>query len=226
MQRHQIKLQQIGGTAALINVAVTTVTLIVALGFIGAAALADPNKLMELAVRNPIPLIVQDALKVVSAGIAVVLILVFHSRLQNDFPRLIQTASCFGFLSVICLLINAGLSLALVTQAVNVPQEQTGLNSLPSMLLDRRGTADLAVQGSLNGLINLLGMAVILVNGLWYLLISWASLKTNRLPRWINYLGLAMGGLSLLPPLGIFVLVLGIPWSFGLGRALLNKEMA
>lgn len=226
MQRHQINLQQIGGTAALINVAVTVVTLIVALGFIGAAALADPNKLMELAVRNPTPLIVQDALKVVSAGIAVVLILVFHSRLQNDFPRLVRAATCFGFLSVMCLLVNAGLSLALVTQAVNVPQEQTGLNSPLSMLLDRRGTADLAVQGSLNGLINLLGMAVILVNGLWYLLVSWASLKTNRLSRWINYLGLTMGGLSLLPPLGIFVLVLGIPWSFGLGRALLNKEMA
>ncbi|MCC6498881.1 MAG: DUF4386 family protein [Anaerolineales bacterium] len=226
MQRHQINLQQIGGTAALINVAVTVVTLIVALGFIGAAALADPNKLMELAVRNPTPLIVQDALKVVSAGIAVVLILVFHSRLQNDFPRLVRAATCFGFLSVMCLLVNAGLSLALVTQAVNVPQEQTGLNSPLSMLLDRRGTADLAAQGSLNGLINLLGMAVILVNGLWYLLVSWASLKTNRLPRWINYLGLTMGGLSLLPPLGIFVLVLGIPWSFGLGRALLNKEMA
>ena len=223
MQKHRINIQQIGGTAAFMNVAVTMATLIVAFGFIGVAAHSDPNKLMELAIHNPVPLIVQDVLKLVSSGIAVVLILALHNRLRDDFPKLMRTAIWFGFISVLCLLINAVLSLLMLAQATNIFQEQTWINNLVWMIFQQQKTTVFVLLGFLNGLINMLGMAVIAINGVWYLLVSWAALKANSQPRWVSYLGMTMGGLSLLPPLGILVLFLGIPWSFGLGGTLLKK---
>lgn len=225
MQRRQINIQQIGGTAAFMNVAVTIVTLIVALGLIGVTALSDPNKLTELAIRNPAPLIVQDVLKLVSSGIAVVLILALNNRLRDDFPKLMRTAAWFGLISVLCLLINAALSLLMVAQAANIFQEQTWINNLAYTMFQQQRMTAFVLQGFLNGLINALGMAVIAINGVWYLLVSWAALKTNSLPRWVSYLGMTMGGLSFLPPLGILVLFLGIPWSFGLGGTLLKNNL-
>lgn len=225
MQKRRINIQQIGGTAAFINVAVTIATLIVAFGFIGVAALSDPNKLMELAIRNPAPLIVQDVLKLVSSGIAVVLILALNNRLRDGFPKLMRIAIWFGLISVLCLLINAMLSLLMVAQAVDVFREQTWANNLVYVMFQQQRTTVFVLQGFLNGLVNALGMAVIAINGVWYLLVSWAALKTNSLPRWVSYLGMTMGGLSLLPPLGILVLFLGIPWSFGLGGALLKNDL-
>lgn len=223
MQKYQINIQQIGGTAAFMNVAVTMATLIVAFGFIGITALSDPNKLIELAIHNPAPLVIQDGLKLVSSGIAIVLILALHNRLRDDFPKLMRTAIWFGLFSVLCLLINAGLSLLMVAQAGGFFQGQTWASNLFQMIFQHQRTTVFVLLGFLNGLINILGMAVIAINGVWYLLVSWAALKADSLPRWVSYLGMTMGGLSLLPPLGILVLFLGIPWSFGLGGTLLKK---
>jgi hypothetical protein len=76
------------------------------------------------------------------------------------------------------------------------------------------------------GVIGLLGIAVIFLNGVWYILISWSALKYNRLPKPLSYLGLGMGLLSLLPPLGILVLLFGVVWSLWLGQVLLKSEGA
>lgn len=223
MQKYQINIQKIGGIVALINVVVVVVTLVVALGFIGAAALADPNKLVELAIRNPSLLIIQDVLKFFSAGVAVILIVVLHNRFANYYAGLMRVATLFGTLSVLCLIINAGLSMFIVTKTANLSQEQSWMGNAMHALVSQQRILTFFVQGYLHGVINLLGMAVIFFNGFWYLLVSWVSLKTHSFPKWHSYLGLTMGGLSLLPPLGIIVLLLGIPWSVGLGRILLEK---
>jgi len=223
MQKNRVNIQQIGGMAAFMNVAAIMATLIVAFGFIGVAALSDPNKLMELAIHNPAPLIVQDILKIISSGIAIILILALNNRLQDGFPKLMRTAIWFGSTSVLCLLINAGLSLLMVAQVAGIFQEQTWSNNLVYVMFQQQRMTTSVLQEFLNGLINILGMAVIVINGVWYLLVSWAALRMNSLPKWISYLGMIMGGLSLLPPLGILILFLGIPWSFGLGGTLLKK---
>lgn len=223
MQKHKINIQQIGGTAAFMNAAAIMATLIVAFGFIGPAVISDPNKFMGLAIHNPAPLIAQDVLKLASSGLAIILVLALHNRLRDDFPKLMRTAIWFGFISVLCLLINAGLSLLMLAQTINIFQEKTWLSNIVHMMFQQQKMTVFVLQGFLNGLINALGMAVIVINGVWYLLVSWAALKANSLPRWVNYFGMTMGGLSFLPPLGILVLFLGILWSFGLGRALLKK---
>ena len=206
MQTHQTSLQKIGGLTAFANALLGAGTLVVAIGLIGPAALADPNKLVELAINNPSPLIIQDLLKLASAATAIVLIVVLFNRLRGGSPITMGVASLFGLLSVLCLLANASLSLFAVSQATNFAQ----------------GRPELGAQ--LNGIIGLLGMAVIVVNGLWHLLVGWTALKTERLPRRLSYLGLVMGGLSLLPPLGVIVLLLGVGWSVWLGRLLLRNS--
>lgn len=61
---------------AFVNAVVAAAMLFVALVLIGPAALTDPAKLIGMAINNPTPLIIQDALKIISAGISVILIVV------------------------------------------------------------------------------------------------------------------------------------------------------
>lgn len=194
---------KIGGIAAFINAVIAIASLSVALGLIGPAALTDSTKLVELAIHNPAPLVIQDLLKFVSAIVAVVLIAVLFSWLRNDAPKRMLFAIVFGVLAVLCLVSNASLSLFATSQAAQ-------LTSITGY--------------QVNGMIGLLGMATLFLNGIWYLLVSSSALHSNRLPKPLSYLGLGMGILSLLPPLGILVLLLSVVWSVWLGQVLLKGE--
>jgi hypothetical protein len=151
--------QKIGGVAAFINAAVSVATLVVAFGLIGLPALTDRHKLVELAISDPTPLIIQDVLKFVLAAIAIVLISAVFNRLNSDAPKLMGVATVCGSLAVLCLVINAGLSFFLVSQATNYALVSSDTSN------------------QLHGVIGLLGLAVIFLNGVWYLLISWSALK-------------------------------------------------
>lgn len=205
METYRLNTEKAGGLAAFINAFLAIAALVVAFGLIGPAALTDNAKLVELAISNPAPLIIQDLLKFASAAVAIVLVVALFNRLHSQSPTVTRLATLFGFLSVLCLLANASLSLYAVSQAANFAQAQTGMGN------------------QLNGLINLLGMAVIAITGLWYLLVSWSALKTDQLPRRLSQFGLVIGGLSLLPPLGVIVLLLSIAWSLWLGRVLTGR---
>lgn len=78
----------------------------------------------------------------------------------------------------------------------------------------------------LNNVIGILAVIAISLDGLWFLLVSWTALKSQRLPSPRCYLGLGIGGLSLIPPLGIMVLLLSIVWSVWMGQVLLKEEPA
>jgi hypothetical protein len=195
-------LKKIGAKAAYLNGVVALLTLITAFGFIGVSALVDKEKLIQLALQNPTPLIVQDFLKLLSAILAVILIGVFYHLFKICSPTISWIAAFFGFLGVFCLLLNAGLSLFLISKA-HFPGNLT-----PGLI------------NQLNLATGILGMKVIFFNGLWFLLINWLALKHKFLTKSLCYLGLTMGFLSLLPPLGIVVLFLNIFWSFSAGRFL------
>ena len=62
------RLQKLGGIAALINVTVAIAMLAVATMLIGVAAMSDPNQLIELAIDNPGPLLLQDGVKLIAAA--------------------------------------------------------------------------------------------------------------------------------------------------------------
>lgn len=95
-------LQKLGGIAAVANVIVAMATLATVFFLIGLPAIADPTKLIDLAIHNPAPLLIQDALKLVSAVISIVLILVLANYLRSDASALLSiatgwTAFCFMF---------------------------------------------------------------------------------------------------------------------------------
>lgn len=189
--------ERAGAGAAFVNALLATAALIVAFGFIGVAALSDPAQLAQMAQLNPAPLLAQDVLKIAQALVAGVLVSALFRRLREQAPLMARAATVFGVLAVIGLLLNAGLSLYAVTWASDA---------------------------ALSGLITASAVAVIVTNGLWYLLVSWAGLRTERLPRRLGQFGLVLGGLSLLPPLGVIVLLLSIVWSLWLSWALLQGD--
>jgi hypothetical protein len=199
-------LQKLGGVAAFINVAVAIATIAVATMLIDFTAMSDPSKLAELAVHNPTPLLIQDGLKFVSAAISAVLILAITNYLHRDTSILLSVTAGFGLFSIFYLLVNATLSLYAISHATALV-EGTG----------RMGE-------HLSRMIGILAIAVLSCNGLWYLLMSWAALKNQGLPKYLCYLGLGIGAFSLVPPLGIIVLLLGIVWSAWIGQMLLREK--
>jgi hypothetical protein len=191
--------RRLAGVAAYLNAFVALGTLGVALLLIGPAALADRQTMAALALHNPMPLFIQDGLKIVSALIATVLIAGLYDRLQSAAPALALAASLFGAVSILCLVANAGLSLYATSQAA----------------LLSAGRAQM-----LTFAISLLGLGALVANGPWYLLVSSAAWRSGRLPRALAGLGLVLGLLSFIPPLAFLLLLLTIAWSLALGRAL------
>ena len=134
----------LGVYAAFVQAFAAAASLVTAVALIGLAALSDPARLAALAVHNPLPLLLQDSLKFVSAAASIVVIVALFRRLRSAAPTAAGVAAACGLLAVTLLLANAALSLAAVTQA----------------------RAGLAVDARLSGLVGLLGMAAIAVNGL------------------------------------------------------------
>lgn len=192
----------LGVYAAFIQAQAAAAALFTAVVLIGLAALGDPAHLATLAVHNPLPLLLQDGLKFVSATASVALIVVMFRQLRPTAPRASTVAAICGLLAVALLLVNVLFSLAAVTQAM-------------------RG---LAVDARLNGLIGLLGMAAIAINGVWYLLVSWTARRAQWLPVGLCGLGLALGVVSLVPFLGLLTLVLSVAWSLWLGVTLWQAQ--
>lgn len=191
-----------GVYAAFIQALAAAASLFGATVLIGLTALSDSSRLVELALHNPAPLLLQDGLKFVSAATSVVLIVVLFMRLRTAAPRTSQIAALFGLLATALLLVNATLSLSAVTQAM-------------------RG---LPVEANASATIGLLGLAAIAANGVWYLLVSWTAQQAQRLPTGLCWLGLAMGILSLIPFLAILVVTASVIWAFWLGMALWRAQ--
>lgn len=199
-------LQLLGSIAAFMNAAVMLAALAVAVVLIGVPAMSDPSKLAALALQNPAPLLIQDGFKLVSGVISVVLILALANYLQRDTPSVLSAATGFGLLSVFCLGVNAVLSLYAISQAA-------ALEHNPGEMGNR-----------LNVVINSLAMAVLIFDGVWHLLLSWAALKFQGLPKPLCYLGLGIGAFSLVPPLEMVVLPLTVVWLVWIGRVLLQER--
>ena len=199
-------IQKAGPFAAFTNAVVAIATLYVALVMIGPDALIDQNKFVEIAVNNPTPLYIQDILKFISAVCGMVLIIVLYWRLHKEATLQMRVAALCGCLSIFLLLSNAFLSLLAISKAAEFAATKS-----------ERGV-------QLNSLIGILAMAAIFANGMWYLLTSWTALKLSKLPKGLNYLGLAIGVIFLVPMLGIIGLLLNVVWSFWLGRTLSGKN--
>lgn len=198
-------LQKLGGLAALLNPLAGLAMLVIAVVVIGPAS-ADPVRLAEIAIHDPLPLLLQDGLKLVSAALAALMILAVAARLGRGQRVLTGVASVFGFASVACLAANAGLSLYATSQAAvfAATSPEAGI--------------------ALSGVIAIVATAVIILNGFWVLLTGLAGLRSKRLPAGLCILSLFLGTISLIPPLAVAVLIVSLGWSIWLGRTLLTPD--
>lgn len=135
-----------------------------------------------------------------------ILIAAMYPLYKQESPKLIYTGSLFGVIAAVCLFANAILSLYAISQASNFT-----LQSSESIQLIRL-------------IIVVLGFLVVFMNGVWYLAINWTARKSGKLPNTLSYLGILIGVLSILPPLGILVLFLSIFWAVWLGISLLGSN--
>jgi hypothetical protein len=193
-------LQKIGALAAFVNAVLGVAMLLVAFVLLG-PALTDSEKLIDMALHNPMPLILQDILKFASVAASCVLVWALSRHIDNERSPLVRPGSLCGFISILFLLANACLSLYATTNAARLEDGQ-----------------------QINLAISLLGLAAIFVNGFWYLFENLMARKNKSLPGPLIGLGLVIGVISLVPFLGIFVLVLSLVWSVWLGIVLLRHE--
>jgi hypothetical protein len=138
---------------------------------------------------------------VVFGVVLVVLALALHARLKDGSPAIMQTATAFG-------LIWAGLVIA-SGMIANI-----GNSTVVALFSENQDQAVLlwlaitTVQEALGG-----GNEV--VGGLWVLLLSWAALRSGKLPKVLNYLGVLVGLAGILTVVPAFYLLMDV---FGLGQ--------
>ncbi len=212
-------LRKMGGIAALIEAATFVVgfwvyvTLLDAEGY--GAADSDPvQNAAFLADHRTVMHLWYLIIYVVFGVVLVVLALALHERLKAGSPAMVQTATAFG-------LIWAGLVIA----SGMVANIGTGV------VVDLYGTDPAQAASAwlaLDFVVNGLGGGNEIVGGLWVLLVSWAALRPEGLPRALNALGAVIGVAGLLtvvPALEVLGAVFGlglIAWFVWLGVVLLR----
>ncbi|MDG1732927.1 MAG: DUF4386 family protein [Thalassotalea sp.] len=209
-------LQKIGGVSALLE----SVIYVSAFVFFGAIwnfpADADSVKQFAFLAENQVILSIVNLIMYVLFGILLaVLVLALHERLKVNSPILSQIASVFGVVWVGLviasgMIANIGLATVLELSAKDPEQAMTVWRAIYSV-----------VEG--------LGGGNEVVGGLWVLLLSFAALKGNELPKILNYFGLFVGivGILTIYPAEVITEVFGISqivWFSWLGIAMFSSS--
>ena len=160
----------------------------------------DPFQQVAVLVNNQVSLhILYIIVYQVWAVFLVVLTLALYERLRADSPAMMQTATAIGIIwaTVVIasgMIFNIGMD-SVVKLYGQDPAQAT--------------TVWLAIVSVCNGL----GGGNEILGGIWMLLISWAALHAEGLPKALSYLGIVVGAagiLSALPGLGDVGLVFGL----------------
>ena len=185
-------LQRMGGVAALINATAYIVGFAMAFTLLAPIMDAAPEQYLAFLAENQTLLYVWYLIIYVIAGVFMVpLVLALHERLKGGAPALAATVTAIG-------LIWAGLVIAsgmLYLKDIGVVAQ----------LYAQDPAQAATVWLALSAVENALGGGIELPGGLWALLVSWAALRTNGLPKALNILGLVIGAagiLTLIPALG------------------------
>lgn len=151
-------------------------------------------------------------------GVALVpMALALHERLRGSVSLVVSSATVFG-------LIWSGLMFA--TGMIS----NIGIEVVADLAESDPEQAE-AVWSSIDAVTNGLGGGNELVGGIWVLLVSWAALRTNALPRSLNILGIvsAVAGVAtVIPAFEVIEMVFGlglIVWFVWLGVALLRSAV-
>jgi hypothetical protein len=197
-------LQKFIGFTALYLAAAYLIGMAIFLVVLDYPSITDPAQKMALVVEKQMVIFSTNILLYVFFGVVlIVLSLALYDRLKSGAPSIMQVATAFGIVwagSLIAsgMVANAGIAPVVALYAKDPVQAALTWQGIESV-----------ANGLGNGNGEILG-------GLWTLLISLAALRTGRLPKGLNILGLLVGAV------GIFSLVPGLTGSltgvFGLGQ--------
>jgi len=211
-------LQKIGGIAALYAGLAFVVGMVGFLAVVDVESVADPVGQIALMADNLAFLYIMYLIVyVIWGGFMVVLSLALYERLKDGAPAIMQIATAFG-------IIWSGVIIA------NGMIHNNGMQNVVDLYATdpaQAGTVWLAIGSVLDGLAG--GNEAL--GGMWILLLSWAALQTEKMPKVLNYLGAVVGAagiVSLVPALAeIFIMIFGlgqIVWFIWLGIVMLRDK--
>jgi hypothetical protein len=209
-------LQKWGGLAALSEAVIYMSAFI----FFGAiwdfpTDVSSEQKFAFLADNQVILSIVNLFMYVIFGALLAVLVLALHERLKGSGHTLSCIASVFGLVWVGLviasgMIANIGLGTAIEISAKDPEQAMT-------------------VWLTINSITEGLGGGNEIVGGLWVFLLSITALKSNKFPKYLNYVGLLIGlaGILTVYPADILTEIFGlgqIVWFIWLGSFMLRND--
>jgi hypothetical protein len=211
-----VRQQKAGGLAALYLAAAFLVAMPYFLMFVKYPSVVDPVEKVAMLVSNHDSMRVMYLITYVIFGLVLaVLALALYPRLRDRAPTLAQAATAVGLIWAVVLVasglvFNAGVAAVVGLHAANPVQAVSAWQAIEPVAQGLGGSG-----GELLG-------------GLWVLLVSVAALRTDTLPKALNWFGVAIGAagvLSVVPALkdvGIGFGMLLIVWFAWLGVAMLR----
>lgn len=211
-------LQKSGGAAALFMAISHLIGLVIFIVVLDYLNITDPAQKLTMNIEKQTVIFSTNLLMYVFFGFAlIVLSLALYDRMKSGAPALMQVATAIG-------IIWAG-SLIASGMAANA-----GLATIVALYAKDPTQAALifqAIEAITNGLGNANGE---ILGGAFTLLVSLAALRTGRLPKGLNILGLlvgAVGIITIIPALNALTGVFGlgqIIWFVWLGITLLRNR--
>jgi hypothetical protein len=211
-------LQKFGGIAALYMALAHLMGLIIFIVILDYISITDLAQKVAMNVDNQAVVFSTNLLMYVFFGFAlIVLSLALYDRMKSGAPALMQVATAIGIIwagSLIAsgMVANAGLATIVALYAKDPSQAALTFQ---------------AIEAITNGLGNANGE---ILGGPLTLLVSLAALRTGRLPKGLNMLGVlvgAVGIITIIPALNTLVAVFGlgqIIWFFWLGSVMLRSN--
>jgi hypothetical protein len=208
--------QKVGGLAALYLALAYVVAMPYFLVFVKYPSVVDPVEKVALLVGNHDSMRVMYLISYIIFGIVLgVLALAIYARLRDGAPILAQAATAVGLLWAFVLVASGMIFNAGVAAVVEL------YGTSPAQAVSTWQAIEPVAQG-------LGGSGGELLGGLWVLLVSVAALRTGRLPKVVNWLGVAIGTagvVSIVPALKDLAYGFGllqIVWFVGLGIVMLR----
>ena len=218
-KKKAIALQKAGGVAALAHSAAYVVGITLALSVVAPMLSAGPAEyLAKLEGMKTLMSLWIFVCYLLAAIALVVCTLALYDRMKNEASILIQLSSAFGLIWA-GLIIGSG-NLMIYDFGVLADLHRTNPQSALAIWPALKAVEDGLVSGNE------------MVGSLWLILLSIGGLTSGKLPKALNYLGIAVavGGLATLIPwfmevTGNMIFALGtIVWFIWLGVVLLRKE--
>ena len=211
-----LRRQKIGGLAALYMALAYVAAMPYFLLFVKYPSVVDPVKKVALLVANQGSMRVMYLLTYIIFGIVLaVLALALYARLKDGAPGLARAATAVGLIWAFVLvaggmIFNSGMAAVVGLHGTDPAQAVAAWQAIEPVAQGLGGSG-----GEILG-------------GLWVLLVSVAALRTRRLPRVLNWLGVVIGVagvLSVVPALrdlGYMFGLLQIVWFVWLGIVMLR----